>query len=563
MASDRIVGPITRTRLRRLAYYWGWAAFFSFVAFAFRIGPPVTPEGPGNEQIVQRIMLAGGGLAMLIAWRWEGPGGFLLTFAAIVLGVTAAVGFPPLEALLVTLVFLVPGLALLWAWSSRYSWPVGAVTGVIVTGGMIAGGVSAFDLHAHWFGPAHPQSDLVALPDSEVEWVWSGALSATSIRVNAKVATEGASARLAVDTNEDFAAPLWSSPQSATEDSNRVVSFAVGDLEPDTAYHYAVEVDGSLDRVRAGQFRTPAASPYSFTFAMGACARTGSNGSVFDAIRELDPLFFLALGDFHYENIEVDKPDQFRDAFDTQLESPAQAALFRSTPVAYIWDDHDFGGNNSSAISPGAPAAGATYREYVPHYDLVANGDIPIYQAFTIGRVRFVMTDTRSERTPGTMLGRPQLAWLKAELAAAHETHALTVWVSSVPWIAGVSSGADHWGGYPEERQEIAEFIDENGLDRLVMVAGDAHMLAIDDGSNNTYGSGGPGFPILQAAALDRPGSVKGGPFSEGTFPGGGQFATMAVQDDGDTVRVEWQGYDWELREIVGLDFAFDVPPTL
>ena len=54
--------------------------------------------------------------------RWI-AGGFLLTFAAIVLGVTAAVGFPPLEALLVTLVFLVPGLALLWAFRPFLSRP--------------------------------------------------------------------------------------------------------------------------------------------------------------------------------------------------------------------------------------------------------------------------------------------------------------------------------------------------------------------------------------------------------------------------------------------------------
>ena len=50
----------------------------------------------------------------------------------------------------------------------------------------------------------------------------------------------------------------------------------------------------------------------------------------------------------------------------------------------------------------------------------------------------------------------------------------------------------------------------------------------MDDGSNSPGG-----IPVLQAAAVDRRGGVKGGPYSEGAFPGAGQYATVAVQDDG------------------------------
>lgn len=562
MASEQIYGPITRTRLRRIAYYWGWAAFLSFVAFSFRIGPPVSPEGPGNEQIVQQVMLAGGGLAMLIAWRFEGIGGFLLTFAAIVLGVVAAIGFPPLEALLVTFAFLVPGIALLWSWSSRHHWGVMAVTGLIVTGGMAAGGFSAVNLHGYYFGPAHPQSELVSLPSSEITWAWSGALTPTSIRVNAQVSTGGTSARLAIDTDDGFDAPRWSEPQLVSEDANRVVTFAARELAPGTAYHYAIEVDGTLDLVRSGRFRTPMAEPFSFTVALGSCARVGSNGMVFEAIDEFDPLMFLALGDLHYGNIETNDLEAFRSVLDTTLTQPAQSALYRDTSIAYLWDDHDFGGNNSDANSASAPAAQASYREYVPHYDL-EDEDGAIYQAFTIGRARFLVTDTRSAREGDTMLGALQIEWLQREMLAAREANQLIVWASSVPWIAAPGSGTgDDWGGYPEERRVLANFIADNGLtDRLMMVAGDAHMLAIDDGTNSDYSDAqAGGFPVLHAAALDRPGSKKGGPYSEGAFPGAGQFATMAVEDDGgDTIRVEWQGYDWELNEIVGLEMTFDL----
>src|SRR5690606_6078407 len=95
------------------------------------------------------------------------------------------------------------------------------------------------------------------------------------------------------------------------------------------------------------------------------------------------------------------------------------------------------------------------------------------------------------------------------------------------------------------------------------MLSGDAHMVAIDDGSHTDYrtpapdgtaarggeagldaaGAGGAGFPLLHAAALDRPGSVKGGPYSEGAYPGPGQFGTLTVRDEGGpTVQVELAG---------------------
>ena len=86
-------------------------------------------------------------------------------------------------------------------------------------------------------------------------------------------------------------------------------------------------------------------------------------------------------------------------------------------------------------------------------------------------------------------------------------------------------------------------------------------MLAIDDGTNQgSAPEGGASFPVIQAAALDRHGSVKGGPYSEGAFPGGGQFGTMTVEDRGDDIRVALRGFTWEMDEVVALDLDIEVP---
>src|SRR6185369_569902 len=108
-------------------------------------------------------------------------------------------------------------------------------------------------------------------------------------------------------------------------------------------------------------------------------------------------------------NIDKNDARLFRAAWQTTLTSPAQAALYRSVPLAYIWDDHDFGPNDGDSTAPGRVASRLTYQEFMPHYPLGAGaGDVPIYQAFTIGRVRFILTDLRSERSPDSVPDGPE-----------------------------------------------------------------------------------------------------------------------------------------------------------
>ncbi len=406
--------------------------------------------------------------------------------------------------------------------------------------------------------PTHPP------PATGVLWAWTGAVTATSAVVKAKVTPVG-EARLLVGYSPGRYEPALSVPArvEAIDAAGRIVSFALDDLTPATAYHYALDLAGEVDNTHAGTFRTFPNGPADVIIAFASCAETGSSAPVFDRIRAADPDLFIHMGDLHYEDIAVNDVHRFLAAFDAVLASPAQSALYRSVPLAYVWDDHDFGPDNSTGDSPARPAAWQAYREAVPHYPL-AGAETPIYQAFTVGRVRVLLTDTRSERDPaaGTMLGANQKAWLKQQLLAGRDGAALVVWVSPTPWIADAGSLEARlqgtWGAFPEERQELARFIADHGIRNLVMLAGDAHMLAMDDGTHNRYADpdGPPGFPLMQAAALDKAGSVKGGPYAYGPFPGGGQYGLMRVQDDGgEVVTLKWDGRNERGERVVGLRF--------
>lgn len=408
-----------------------------------------------------------------------------------------------------------------------------------------------------------------AAQSTQVNWSWSGAVTESSFRVNAQTSIDSVAVRLIVSLNSDLSSPAFSSLDSALgSKNNRIVKLRIDNLLPGTDYYYGFEIDGVKDTTAIGRSRTFAEGPHSFTIALASCAQTGSTHEVFNTIRSHDPVLFLHLGDLHYQNIAVNNINLYRNAFESVMASPPQAALYRDIPIAYIWDDHDYGPNNSDSTSASKSAARSAYREHLPHYPLSSGEvNVPINYSFTIGRVRFIVCDMRSARSPAfsndgpakTMLGASQKEWFKRQLLAANGRYPLIVWVNTLPWIG--NTGDDGWHLYTNERREIANFIADNDIRGLCMLSGDAHMLAIDDGSNSDYAtSGGAAFPVFHAAALDQTGSIKGGPYSHGAFAGRGHFGLMTVSDEGDsTISVNWSGRNQNDASIIEYSFSVSV----
>ena len=378
----------------------------------------------------------------------------------------------------------------------------------------------------------------VARPD----FIWSGGVTSRTAVVKGRLASDGP-VKFLLSRNPGLSDPIRSGELTSppSESGIREINITEG-LEPDTRYYYGLQ--NSSGKRLSGAFRTLPEGAASFRFAFGTCARTGSDSPIFAEILATNPLFLLHGGDLHYLNIAENKADAFRDGYDTVFSSTAQSALYRALPIVYMWDDHDFGPNDSDSRSPSRTASRATFREYLPHHRLADDGgDAPIHRAFSVGRVRFILTDLRSERVPGkTMLGEKQKAWFLNELRESSKTHPLIVWFSSVAWI--IDDNRDSWSGYKQERREIADFIKSENITGLCILAGDAHMLAIDDGSHSDYSTGGGGLkiPVMHGSSFDQHPSEKGGPYSHGAFKGSGQFGLMDVTDKGGTIEVRWSG---------------------
>ncbi len=530
---------------RRIARTWSVTAVILLALLGYTVGIPHGPDGEHWEQLIQLGTISLLSLGVLIAFRREGLGGAVLLLGSAALWGLAALQDEPATAFLPAVLFLVPAIGFLIAWSRTKTIASLVVMATAVTMTLVVGGAAATVLHDHGYGAAHPQSDLPELPEGPVMWVWSGAVGVDTATVVTRV-PDGGSVTL------DVAPAGGTTFESAGRRDGDVWRFDLTGLSPGTAHTYVVRIDGATVADRAGMFTTYEAGPMSFTVAAASCARLGSNGLVYESIANLAPDLFIVTGDFFYADY-VETAAHYEHAYESTLTQPAQAALYSSVPIAYVWDDHDYGRNNADRTMRYRELALDAYSTNVPHYPLVAPD--AVHHSFAIGRVQFVLLDERSHRDPAdeddgpgkSMLGETQLDWLQDRLLAGRDQYALTIVVSQVPWVGASDPGADHWAGYSFERSVISEFIATNEIDNILMLAGDAHMVAIDDGSNTNYSTmGGPGFPILQAAALDRPGSIKGGPYSEGVHAGGGQFGIIEVADDGgQEIRVRLSGVDW------------------
>jgi len=389
-----------------------------------------------------------------------------------------------------------------------------------------------------------------------VKYLWSGALTFKSVKVNAKMTDSSSAVQLVVSQDSLFSFPDYSILYSVGASTNYMVSLEINGLNPQTKYFYAIQSDGIIDTSAEdiGSFTTFANGPFSYSFVIGSCG-INSNHRVFDAMRNLAPNFYLNMGDLHYQNpnsginINIHRlPYE-----NSVLSKPRLAKFLKQTPIAYVWDDHDYCGNDSDSSYAGKVNARKVYHEYVPHYPLAFGSDTtsPIAQSFTVGRIHFILTDLRSERYPGHIMKASQRAWFESECLYARDHNLMIAWMSTYSW-SGV--GTDNWAAFSLERTSINDFLYCNNIQNLFILSGDAHMLAIDNGTHANFSTNtcpAYNYPIFQAAALNQNGSFKGGIYSEGGYfmnPNNtfGQFGRVIVSDEStslDSICIDFEGY--------------------
>jgi len=418
-----------------------------------------------------------------------------------------------------------------------------------------------------------------------------GGVTENSARIWVRLSQPG-NINIELSESESFDEVIRGNETKSSESTNMAAIIEVSRLRPAEKYYYRILFNGTVipDKIRFFNTFPEKGSAADFSFAFGSCQQSGnflppntSSGNVFREIIKHDIDFFLQIGDWTYPDTTDRLPinnnyyssdyGRVQENYISKYNKKyAMDTLLSTMSVDYIYDDHDYMNNNSSAetssyvfinsntvLTEEISAPSGTrensikgYKENFPSYEL-ENESRGIYHKFTFGNAEFYMLDLRAQRSsnlnsvvkssstgkwvfappqghtilgretsPGT--GQSQLAWFlnslknstakwkfvissvsfnKSQRAIIDISIQLQDLIFTIPGygigvkgIAAAFEVADKWSGFPEDLDSVLSFIGSNNIKNVVVLSGDSHTSAMDDGTN-------AGLPELMSANLD------------------------------------------------------------
>ncbi len=237
-----------------------------------------------------------------------------------------------------------------------------------------------------------------------------------------------------------------------------------------------------------------------FSIAFGSCAYVndtefdrpgkpyGQSDSIFNVISAMKPSAMIWGGD----NIYLREGD-----FETQAnmearyikarQIPSIQKLLSTCPQYAVWDDHDFGPNDSHSSFQYKKESLAAFKEMWgnSNYGFPENENNCISGKVSINDVDLYLMDNRSFRIPpGTegitpqMLGKEQINWLIQDLKSSKASFKLVAIGSQV-----LSSVADfeNYANYKEEREYLLQLLAKNNIKNVVFLTGDRHFTELSE----------------------------------------------------------------------------------
>jgi len=280
----------------------------------------------------------------------------------------------------------------------------------------------------------------------------------------------------------------------------------IGGLEINRVYEYQFILNqekssavGSFHTKDLWQWRNPAPD---FSFITGSCAYFnepiydrpgkpyGGDSIIFESMAKDTAAFTLWLGDNWYtREVDLQSPWGLWYRASKDRAQPVLRNLLKNMPQYAIWDDHDFGPDNSGSSYGLKDVSREIFMRYWcnPFYGEDQKG---IYSQLSYSDMDLFLTDDRYFRSADELadsvngkpnpekhfFGQKQLHWLEDALVQSLATFKIIVVGSQT---LNPMSRDEGFYKYSYEYHELMEFLNENHIKGVLFLTGDRHHSEI------------------------------------------------------------------------------------
>lgn len=283
-------------------------------------------------------------------------------------------------------------------------------------------------------------------------------------------------------------------------------------LEPGTSYQYQFVIDGKTVAAATGEFTTQELWQWrrpapDFSFLTGSCAYFndplydrpgkpyGLDSSIFETMaKERNAAFMLWLGDNWYTR-EADYFSEWglnRRASKDRSTAALQPFL-KAMPHYAIWDDHDYGPDDSDKSYWLKEASRNVFMNSWCNPSSGENGQ-GVYSKFTYNDADIFMLDDRwfrsNDATPDSingqsntekrMYGQQQMEWFKNALRSSNTNPNIRVRIIATgSQVLNPVSPKDCFRHFSLEYKEMMDFLANEKINGVVFLTGDRHLSQI------------------------------------------------------------------------------------
>jgi alkaline phosphatase D len=273
-------------------------------------------------------------------------------------------------------------------------------------------------------------------------------------------------------------------------------------LKPNHLYNVLISIDGWGANARCS-FKTQADTDIKdFNFLLGSCALMntdilrgifpGGSSWIFYRMKKKQSDFMVWLGDniyYLYAKHYASYDAMFNRNIDIRKSFKKFREFLSTQPNYAIWDDHDYGPNDSDKSFVLKDSSLKIFKGMWPNTYPEGEQFHGNYFNFRYYDAEFFMTDDRFFRDPegdstGAFLGETQLVWLKNKLLMSD---AAFKFIAVGTQILNDNHFGESYAEYKKERNDLLDFISKNNIKGVVFLTGDKHYSELSKRDWNGY----------------------------------------------------------------------------